>query len=129
MDATATEIVGFDVERDLPALGVWAPVAIVGLRLLAALLGVVPSSPGSARGRGHRRHLTRTSSADCPARSTDRLCYGRYLGRDFVERRGWMDASAKTKFGGWLLNEKTSQSVSWQRCSIAGSSRGSISTH
>jgi uncharacterized membrane protein YdjX (TVP38/TMEM64 family) len=34
---------------------------------------------------------------------------GRHLGRDFVERRGWMDALAKTKFGGWLLDEETSQ--------------------
>ncbi len=109
--AEALEIAGFDVERDLPGLGIWGPIAIISLRFLAALFGVVPSSPvllaaGATQGivLGSIYVLIGALLGALTA-----FLIGRYLGRDFVERRGWMDALAKTKFGGWLLDEKTSQ--------------------
>jgi uncharacterized membrane protein YdjX (TVP38/TMEM64 family) len=34
---------------------------------------------------------------------------GRLLGRDFVVRRGWLAALAKTRWGGWLLDPESSQ--------------------
>ncbi|HZJ11891.1 MAG TPA: VTT domain-containing protein [Methyloceanibacter sp.] len=110
-DAMALAIAGFDVERDLPALGVWGPLAIIGLRMLAALFGVVPSSPvllaaGATEGilLGSVYVLTGAMLGAVIA-----FLIGRHLGRDFVARRGWMDSLAKTKFGGWLLDEQTSQ--------------------
>lgn len=110
-NAEAVEIAGFDIERDLPGLGVWGPIAIISLRFLAALFGVVPSSPvllaaGATEGivLGSIYVLIGALLGALTA-----FLIGRYLGRDFVERRGWMDALAKTKFGGWLLDEKTSQ--------------------
>lgn len=109
--AEALEIAGFDVERDLPGLGIWGPIAIISLRFLAALFGVVPSSPvllaaGATQGivLGSIYVLIGALLGALTA-----FLIGRYLGRDFVERRGWMDALAKSKFGGWLLDEKTSQ--------------------
>jgi uncharacterized membrane protein YdjX (TVP38/TMEM64 family) len=109
--AEALEIAGFDVERDLPGLGIWGPIGIISLRFLAALFGVVPSSPvllaaGATQGivLGSIYVLIGALLGALTA-----FLIGRYLGRDFVERRGWMDALAKTKFGGWLLDEKTSQ--------------------
>jgi uncharacterized membrane protein YdjX (TVP38/TMEM64 family) len=109
--AEAVEIAGFDVERDLPGLGIWGPIAIISLRFLAALFGVVPSSPvllaaGATEGivLGSIYVLIGALLGALTA-----FLIGRYLGRAFVERRGWMDALAKTKFGGWLLDEKTSQ--------------------
>jgi uncharacterized membrane protein YdjX (TVP38/TMEM64 family) len=105
------EIAGFDVERDLPGLGIWGPIAIISLRFLAALFGVVPSSPvllaaGATEGilLGSIYVLIGALLGALTA-----FLIGRHLGRDFVERRGWMDALAKTKFGGWLLDEETSQ--------------------
>jgi uncharacterized membrane protein YdjX (TVP38/TMEM64 family) len=110
-DAMALTVAGFDVERDLPALGVWGPIAIIGLRMLAALFGVVPSSPvllaaGATEGilLGSIYVLTGAMLGALTA-----FLIGRHLGRDFVARRGWMDSLAKTKFGGWLLDERTSQ--------------------
>jgi uncharacterized membrane protein YdjX (TVP38/TMEM64 family) len=109
--AEALEIAGFDVERDLPGLGIWGPIAIISLRFLAALFGVVPSSPvllaaGATQGivLGSIYVLIGALLGALTA-----FLIGRHLGRAFVERRGWMDALAKTKFGGWLLDEKTSQ--------------------
>jgi uncharacterized membrane protein YdjX (TVP38/TMEM64 family) len=109
--AEAVEIAGFDVERDLPGLGIWGPIAIISLRFLAALFGVVPSSPvllaaGATQGivLGSIYVLIGALLGALTA-----FLIGRHLGRAFVERRGWMDALAKTKFGGWLLDEKTSQ--------------------
>jgi uncharacterized membrane protein YdjX (TVP38/TMEM64 family) len=109
--AEAVEIAGFDVERDLPGLGVWGPIAIISLRFLAALFGVVPSSPvllaaGATEGilLGSIYVLVGALLGALTA-----FLIGRHLGRNFVERRGWMDALAKTKFGSWLLDEKTSQ--------------------
>jgi uncharacterized membrane protein YdjX (TVP38/TMEM64 family) len=110
-NAEAVEIAGFDVERDLPGLGIWGPIAIISLRFLAALFGVVPSSPvllaaGATEGilLGSIYVLIGALLGALTA-----FLIGRHLGRDFVERRGWMDALAKTKFGGWLLDEETSQ--------------------
>lgn len=109
--AEAVEIASFDVERDLPGLGIWGPIAIISLRFLAALFGVVPSSPvllaaGATEGilLGSIYVLIGALLGALTA-----FLIGRHLGRNFVERRGWMDALAKTKFGGWLLDEKTSQ--------------------
>lgn len=110
-DAMALAIAGFDVERDLPSLGVWGPLAIIGLRMLAALFGVIPSSPvllaaGATEGilLGSVYVLTGAMLGAVIA-----FLIGRHLGRDFVARRGWINSLAKTKFGGWLLDEQTSQ--------------------
>lgn len=35
----------FDLQQSLPTLGVWDPVAIITLRFIASLIGVVPTSP------------------------------------------------------------------------------------
>ncbi|HUU23943.1 MAG TPA: VTT domain-containing protein [Methyloceanibacter sp.] len=109
--ANAVEIASFDVERDLPALGIWGPVAIIGLRFLAALFGVVPSSPillaaGATEGIlfGSLYVLIGAELGAITA-----FLIGRHLGRDYVEKKGWLESLAKTKFGGWLLDEKTSQ--------------------
>jgi uncharacterized membrane protein YdjX (TVP38/TMEM64 family) len=110
-NAEAVEIAGFDIERDLPGLGVWGPIAIISFRFLAALFGVVPSSPvllaaGATQGivLGSIYVLIGALLGALTA-----FLIGRHLGRNFVERRGWMDALGKTKFGGWLLDEETSQ--------------------
>jgi uncharacterized membrane protein YdjX (TVP38/TMEM64 family) len=109
--AGAVEIAGFDVERDLPELGVWAPIAIIGLRLLAALSGVVPSSPVLLAAGATEGIVLGSIYVLIGAQLGALIAFmiGRHLGRDAVERRGWMDALAKTKFGGWLLDERTSQ--------------------
>ena len=109
--AVALTIAGFDVERDLPDLGIWAPIAIVGLRFLAALSGVVPSSPVLLAAGATEGILLGSIYVLIGAQlgALTAFMIGRHLGRDAVERRGWMDALAKTKFGGWLLDEKTSQ--------------------
>lgn len=110
-DAGAVEIAGFDVERDLPELGVWGPIAIIGLRMLAALFGVVPSSPVLLGAGATEGILLGSIYVLIGAQLGALIAFliGRHLGRDVVEKRGWMDALAKTKFGGWLLNEETSQ--------------------
>jgi uncharacterized membrane protein YdjX (TVP38/TMEM64 family) len=43
--AGAVEVEDFDLQRSLPALGVLGPIAIVVLRFIASLVGVVPTSP------------------------------------------------------------------------------------
>ena len=110
-NAGAVEIAGFDVERDVPELGIWGPIAIIALRFLAALFGVVPSSP-VLLGAGATEGIVLGSIyvlIGALLGAFTAFLIGRHLGRDFVERRGWMDALAKTKFGGWLLDEETSQ--------------------
>jgi uncharacterized membrane protein YdjX (TVP38/TMEM64 family) len=110
-DAVALEIAGFDPERDLPDLGAWGPIAIIVLRYLAALSGLIPSSPvllaaGATEGivLGSIYVLIGAQLGALTA-----FVIGRHLGRDYVARKGWLDSLAKTKFGGWLLDEKASQ--------------------
>lgn len=110
-DAVALDIPGFDVERDLPDLGAWGPVAIIVFRYLAALSGFVPSSPvllaaGATEGivLGSIYVLIGAQLGALTA-----FVIGRHLGRDYVARKGWLESLAKTKFGGWLLDEKASQ--------------------
>lgn len=43
--AGAAGLDDFDLQRGLPSLGVFGPIAIVVLRFLASLVGVVPTSP------------------------------------------------------------------------------------
>ena len=109
--AGAVEIAGFDVERDLPGLGIWGPIAIVSLRLLAALFGVVPSSPVLLAAGATEGIVLGSIYVLIGAELGALIAFliGRHLGRDFVEQRGWMDSLAKTKFGGWMLDEETSQ--------------------
>jgi uncharacterized membrane protein YdjX (TVP38/TMEM64 family) len=110
-DATALEIAGFDVERDLPELGLWGPAAIILLRLAAALSGVVPSSPVLLAAGATQGILLGSIYVLIGAQLGALIAFliGRHLGRGFVERKGWLDALGKTKFGGWLLDDKTSQ--------------------
>lgn len=110
-DAAALEVAGFDVERDLPDLGAWGPVTIIVLRYLAALSGFIPSSPvllaaGATEGivLGSIYVLIGAELGAVTA-----FLIGRHLGRDYVARKGWLDSLAKTKFGGWLLDEDASQ--------------------
>jgi uncharacterized membrane protein YdjX (TVP38/TMEM64 family) len=109
--AVASEIINFDIERDLPTLGVWIPAAIIGLRFLAALSGVIPSSPllfaaGATEGvvLGSIYVLIGAQLGAMTA-----FLIGRRLGRNFVERKGRMDRLAHTKIGSWLLDNETSQ--------------------
>jgi uncharacterized membrane protein YdjX (TVP38/TMEM64 family) len=110
-NADALQLAGFDVVRDLPQLGAWGPIAIIGLRLLAALAGVIPSSPvllaaGATQGivLGSLYVLI---GAELGALIT--FLTARHLGRDYIARKDWMGGLAKTKFGGWLLEENASQ--------------------
>jgi uncharacterized membrane protein YdjX (TVP38/TMEM64 family) len=109
--AGAIEIAGFDVERDLPSLGIWGPIAIIGLRFLAVLFGVIPSSPVLLAAGATEGILLGSIYVLIGAQlgAVTAFLIGRHLGRGFVEKRGWLDALGKTKFGGWLLDEKTSQ--------------------
>lgn len=109
--AAALEIAGFDIERDLPNLGVWGPLAIIVLRFVAALSGVVPSSPvllaaGATEGilLGSLYVLIGALSGAMAA-----FAIGRRVGRNYVVQRGWMDAIAETKFGRMLLAEDSTQ--------------------
>jgi uncharacterized membrane protein YdjX (TVP38/TMEM64 family) len=110
-DATALEIAGFNVERDLPDLGLWGPIVIILLRLAAALSGVVPSSPVLLAAGATQGILLGSIYVLIGAQLGALIAFsiGRHLGRGFVERKGWLDALGKTKFGGWLLDDKTSQ--------------------
>ncbi len=109
--AHANTVSGINFARDLPALGVWGPAAIVGSRLAASLCGVVPSSPillaaGAAEGvfLGSLYVLIGAVLGALIG-----FLIGRHFGCDFVERRGWIDTAARPRLGRWLLDEKTPQ--------------------
>jgi uncharacterized membrane protein YdjX (TVP38/TMEM64 family) len=110
-EASALEIAGFDVKRDLPALGIWAPIAIIGLRLMAALSGVVPSSPVLLAAGATEGILLGSVYVLIGAMAGALIAFlvGRNLGRGYVERKGWLDSLSNTKFGSWLLADDTSQ--------------------
>lgn len=100
------------LEDELQSLGLWGPVAIVGLRFGASLLGVVPTSPlllaaGASQGvvLGSLYVLVGAQLGALAG-----FLIGRRLGRGFVERQGWVEKVTKTRAGRWLLDENTSQS-------------------
>lgn len=100
-----------EVKALLESIGIWGPIAIIGLRCLAAILAVVPSSvvviaAGAAYGT-----LLGTVYVLIGAELGAAIGFliGRALGRDFVEERGWIDALRGTKIGSWLLAPDASQ--------------------
>ena len=112
VSAGAIAMTDFDLQRSLPTLGVWGPVAIIMLRFIASLIGVVPTSPlllaaGASEGvlLGSLYVLI---GAELGALAG--FLIGRHLGRDFVQSRGWLDRVNQTRVGRWLLDEKTPQS-------------------
>ena len=110
--AGALTMTDFDLQRSLPSLGFWGPVAIVTLRFIASLIGIVPTSPlllaaGASEGT-LLGSLYVLIGAELGALAG--FLIGRHLGRDFVERRGWLDRVAQTRVGRWLLDENTPQS-------------------
>ncbi len=109
--SAALEIAGFDIERDLPDLGVWGPLVIVVLRFFAALSGVVPSSPVLLAAGATEGILLGSIYVLIGALSGAMAAFfiGRRVGRDYVAKRGWIDTLADSKFGGWLLAEDATQ--------------------
>lgn len=110
--AGAIAMTDFDLQQSLPTLGVWGPVAIITLRFIASLIGVVPTSPlllaaGASEGvlLGSLYVLI---GAELGALAG--FLIGRHLGRDFVQSRGWLDRVTQTRVGRWLLDENTPQS-------------------
>jgi uncharacterized membrane protein YdjX (TVP38/TMEM64 family) len=110
--AVAVSLSDFDLRQSLPSLDGFGPAAIVVLRFLASLIGVVPTSPlllaaGATEGvvLGTLYVLIGAQLGALAA-----FLIGRHFGRDFVARRGWLDQVRQTRIGRWLLDEKTSQS-------------------
>jgi len=110
--AGAMSLADFDLERDLPSLGVLGPLAIITLRFLASLIGVVPTSPLLLAAGATEGVLLGTLYVLIGAQLGALVGFliGRSLGRDFVERQGWLDRIAKSRAGAWLLDEDTPQS-------------------
>ena len=99
------------LEATLEGLGAWSAVAIVSLRALAALMAVVPSSPVLLAAGATEGILWGTIYVLIGAQTGAVVAFlvGRWLGRDFVERRGWMEPLAKSRYGKWLLEGDSSQ--------------------
>lgn len=109
--AGAVELEDFDLQRSLPALGVLGPIAIVVLRFLASLVGVVPTSP-LLLAAGATEGLFLGSVyvlAGAQLGAVVGFLIGRRFGRDFVARRGWLERASRTRVGRWLLDEDTPQ--------------------
>ncbi|XSG82258.1 MAG: TVP38/TMEM64 family protein [Methyloligella sp. ZOD6] len=100
-----------EVERLLVEIGVWGPILIIGLRCLAAILAVVPSSVVViAAGAAYGTVLgTVYVLIGAELGAAIGFLIGRQLGRDFVAERGWIDALQRTKVGSWLLASDASQ--------------------
>jgi uncharacterized membrane protein YdjX (TVP38/TMEM64 family) len=99
------------IERLLHDLNALGPLAIVLLRGATALLAVVPSSPvllaaGATQGLfwGVLYVLIGASAGALAA-----FFVGRWLGRRFVERRGWVEPLVSSRYGRWLLEGDASQ--------------------
>ncbi|ODA68241.1 TVP38/TMEM64 family inner membrane protein YdjZ [Methyloligella halotolerans] len=95
----------------LDSIGIWGPIAIIGLRCLAAILAVVPSSVVViAAGAAYGAVLgTVYVLIGAELGAAIGFLIGRALGRDFVEERGWIAALQGTKVGSWLLAPDASQ--------------------
>lgn len=108
----AVALADFDPQQHVPSLGVLGPVAIIVLRFLASLIGVVPTSPLLLAAGATEGVVLGTLYVLIGAQfgALAGFLIGRHVGRDFVERRGWLDRVAKTKVGRWLLNDGTPQS-------------------
>ncbi|WP_108683416.1 TVP38/TMEM64 family protein [Methyloceanibacter sp. wino2] len=110
--ACAVALDNFDLQRSLPSLGVFGPIAIVVLRFLASLIGVVPTSPLLLAAGATQGVFLGTLYVLIGAQLGALVGFliGRRVGRDFVVRRGWLDRVAQTRIGRWLLDENTPQS-------------------
>ncbi|MEM7397648.1 MAG: VTT domain-containing protein [Pseudomonadota bacterium] len=110
--AGAVTLMDFELERSLPSLGVFGPVAIVVLRFLASLIGIVPTSPLLLAAGATEGVVLGTLYILIGAQLGALVGFfiGRHLGREFVERRGWLARVEQTRFGRWLLDESTPQS-------------------
>jgi len=99
------------LETTLQGLGAWSAVAIVSLRALAAVMAVVPSSPVLLAAGATEGILWGTIYVliGAQAGAVAAFLVGRWLGRDYVERRGWMEPLAKSRYGKWLLEGDSSQ--------------------
>ncbi|WP_342027500.1 hypothetical protein [Methyloceanibacter methanicus] len=95
--AGAVTLADFDLQRNLPSLRVWGPVAIVALRLVASLVGIVPTSPlllaaGASEGL-LLGSLYVLIGAELGALAG--FLVGRHLGRDFVDAAAGSTGSPK----------------------------------
>ena len=102
----------FDLERSLPTLSVLGPVAIITLRFIASLIGVVLTSPLLLAAGASEGVLLGSLYVLIGAQlgALAGFLIGRHLGRDFVQSRGWLDRVNQTRVGRWLLDESTPQS-------------------
>ncbi|MDJ0512846.1 MAG: VTT domain-containing protein [Methyloceanibacter sp.] len=110
--AGAVTLVDFELQWSLPSLGVFGPIAIVVLRFLASLIGIVPTSPLLLAAGASEGVVLGTLYVLIGAQLGALVGFliGRHLGRDFVERRGWLTRVEQTRLGRWLLDENTPQS-------------------
>lgn len=110
--AGAVALENFDLQRGLPSFGVFGPIAIVFLRFLASLTGVVPTSPLLLAAGATQGVFLGTLYVMIGAQLGALVGFviGRRFGRDFVVRRGWLDRVSQTRIGRWLLDENTPQS-------------------
>ena len=113
MPAAAATFGDFDLQRSLPSLGTFGPAAILVLRSLASLIGIVPTSPLLLAAGASEGIFLGTVYVLIGAElgALAGFLIGRQYGRDFVERRGWLNRVAQTRIGRWLLDENTPQSL------------------
>ncbi|MEG6509848.1 VTT domain-containing protein [Methyloligella sp. 2.7D] len=100
-----------EISAVLATVGVWGPLAIIGLRGVTALLAVVPSAvivmaAGAIYGvaLGSLYILIGAEIGALIAFLT-----GAWLGRGYAERHGWLDRLRRTRAGAWLLDETAGQ--------------------
>src|SRR5689334_11261830 len=99
------------LQSQIAALGIWGPITIVLLRAAACLAAAVPSSPvalvaGAVYGNAWGSGLV-LLGGECGAIAA--FLIARWLGRDTFERRGWIAAVQRARFGAWLLDPHGSQ--------------------
>jgi uncharacterized membrane protein YdjX (TVP38/TMEM64 family) len=110
--AITVSLSDFDLQQSLPSLDGFGPAAIVVLRFLTSLAGVVPTSPLVMAAGATEGVMLGTLYVLIGAQlgALAGFLIGRHFRRDFVERRGWLDPVCQTRVGRWLLDENTWQS-------------------